>query len=739
MYVCVLVKTLYSFIAFLLLSLTTYASHIVGGDIYYDYLGNDNYRITVVLYRDCASTGAAYDDPMSIGIFNSSNSLVQEVQIPFPGSVQLPVVLNNPCVSPPTGICTERAIYTTVVNLPPTPGGYSVSYQRCCRGPNVANLITPEDTGLTLVAHITGTNSNALVNSAPRFNNYPPLVICNNDELNFDHSATDPDGDELVYELITPFAGANGAAPMPQPPPSPPYFQVNFAGGFTPLNPLGPGATISINPTTGQLLADPELLGLFVVGIRVKEFRNGVQIGQSDRDFLFKVVNCVINMQAEVVPQTESSTFISFCQGYDAQFENNSFGGTNYLWDFGVDTLDTDISTAFEPSYTYPGPGEYIVTLVVNPGWPCTDTSRQTFIILEDLDVSFTVEDSICVLGNQLDFVGSYEGPENPTYTWSFGPVAQPASATTLDVNDVHFNEPGFHSVTLSAETGQCSGSFTDIVFLYDVPEINFGIDPELKCAPYLAEFIDSSTAYAPLIYEWNFGDGSGSTDANPTHLYEFPGVYDVTLTIQSTEGCIIELTLTKPDLIQTFPSPTAAFSITPEEQTVFDPHFYATDESIDGDFMWYIYNDTSVSTNRNEIFTFVESGNHRIYQVVENEYGCMDTIYKIVSVIPFTTVYVPNTFTPDGNNFNNTFIPVIYDVLNYEFWIYDRWGEEIFHSTELHQGWDGSYKGKICQDGVYTYKIKYTNINSNENKVNNGDTRSNETFIVTGFVNLIR
>ncbi len=714
-------------VVFLKLCLFAFASHIVGGDLYYDYLGNNNYRITLVLYRDCASTGAAYDDPMSIGVFDMNNNLVQDVRIPFPGSVTLPVVLSNPCVTPPAGICTERAIYQEIINLPPTAGGYNLAYQRCCRGPNVSNLIVPDDTGLTLVTHITGTGSNALVNSSPRFNNYPPLVICNNDLLNFDHSATDPDGDQLVYELITPFAGASDVDPMPQPPPSPPYFPVNFSGGFGPLNPLGPGASISINSTTGQLLADPELLGLFVVGIRVKEYRNGVLIGQSDRDFLFKVVNCVIQLQAEVVPQAEASNFISFCQGYDAQFENNSFGGTNYFWDFGVDTMDTDISTAFEPSFTYPGPGEYNVMLVVNPGWPCTDTSFQTFIIQEHLDVSFTVEDSVCVTGNSLDFDGFYDGPDNPTISWNFGPDASITTASVLDVDGVSFSEAGYIPVSIYAETGLCSGSYTSVVFLYDEPKINFGIDPELKCAPYTVHFQDSSTSYASLSYWWDFGDGTNSDEAEPEHTYETPGFYDITLSIQSSEGCVAALTLTKNDLVKVFPSPVADFSVTPLEQSVYSPFFSAFDESLDGDIAFYIYNDTMYTFDRNPQFNFVESGGHLIQQVVENEYGCRDTISRVVRVIPETTVYIPNTFTPDQNDFNNVFYPVVYDAPNYEFSIYDRWGELIFYSTVIRQGWDGTYKDKICQDGTYTYKLSYT------------DITTNERVIVTGFVNLLR
>ncbi|MES2588744.1 MAG: PKD domain-containing protein [Bacteroidota bacterium] len=711
-----------------LFSLQLFASHIVGGDIYYEYLGNNNYKVQIIVYRDCNSTGAEYDSPLKLGVYDANNNLLESIDLNFPGSVVLPIVLNNPCVNPPTGICTERAIYQTTINLPPSLNGYTLAYQRCCRGPNITNLNSPEDTGFTLATHVTGINSNAIINSSPKFTNYPPLVICNNDILNFDHSATDADGDSLAYELIIPNAGADDVNPAPIPSDfSPPFPLVSFAGGFSPLNPLGPGATISINPITGQLLADPELLGLFVVGIRVKEYRNGVLIGRSDRDFLFKVVNCVITLSAEVVPQVESSTFISFCQGFDAEFENNSFGGTNYFWDFGIDTLTTDVSTAFEPNFTFPGPGTYVVTLVVNPGWPCTDTSYQTFILNDDIDISYTVEDSMCVTGNSHDFIGVYAGPPNPEITWNFGSHGSIQTANTLNVNNVVFDTSGVIPVTISVHSGTCDGTFTDYIFLYNEPIVNFGIDSELKCAPYLAQFYDSSISYAPLIYTWSFGDESISNLKNPSHLYENPGVFDVSLSIESTEGCLAALTMTKDDLIRVYPSPTSKFSATPLVTDIFHPDFQLFDESFDSDYLEYHYDDSIVLLERNPSLSFVESGGHLVYQIVTNEFGCVDSSYQVITITPQTTLYIPNTFTPDGNKFNNFFQPIVFDALNYSLEIYNRWGELIFETKNPKEGWNGTYKEQICEDGIYTFKVKYT------------DIQTRETIIKTGHVNLLR
>ena len=159
----------------------SFATHIVGGEIFYDCLGSDNYRITLKLYRDCSpGITTPYDNPATIFIFNSTGAFVDSIEVPFPGSVVLPVVLNNPCLTPPVGICVEEAIYQTIVNLPPFAGGYNITYQRCCRNNTILNLISPGNVGATYMAHIPDV-SVAVCNSSPRFTNFPPIFLCAGD------------------------------------------------------------------------------------------------------------------------------------------------------------------------------------------------------------------------------------------------------------------------------------------------------------------------------------------------------------------------------------------------------------------------------------------------------------------------------------------------------------------------------------------------------------------------------
>ena len=159
----------------------------------------------------------------------------------FPGSVRLNPPITNPCLVQPD-VCVERAIYTATVTLPPVTGGYDIVYQRCCRNNGVANI--PQDQGATYLVHIPDP-AQATCNNSPRFNNFPPMFVCVNAPIVFDHSATDPDGDQLVYSLCDPYEGGDATCPNPSPasgggcptsPNAPPYNPVLYTPPYSPAN-----------------------------------------------------------------------------------------------------------------------------------------------------------------------------------------------------------------------------------------------------------------------------------------------------------------------------------------------------------------------------------------------------------------------------------------------------------------------------------------------------------------------
>lgn len=703
-------KRLITILSILFFQFQLQAAHIVGGDMFYDCIGGNTYRITVKLYRDCLSGGAEFDSNLPITVFNGSNIQIDNFSIPFPGSSLVDVFLDNPCITLPGDICVQEAIYTKVVTLPPSGNGYTLAYQRCCRGPAVTNLVVPEEVGLTLTIDIPP-SALATCNSSARFSNYPPLVICANQNIDFDHSATDPDGDELVYELCTPFHGGTTFAPAPDPATPPPYTPVPWGAPFSEDNPFNLGF-LSIDPTTGFLTGKAEVPGLYVVGVCVKEYRDGNLISISRRDFLFKVLNCEIELEAGMTAQEDLPDFVSYCQGLTINFKNTSWGGDFYAWDFGVAGIDTDVSTDFSPSYTFPAPGSYAVRLIVNPGWPCTDTVIRTFTVNNKITAEFSPPDPQCITDNSFDFEGGGIYPsveEGTTFLWDFGEFSEPPTSTEENPSGVVFNSSGSHTVTYTVKYDVCEIKHTEEIFVFAEPYISFSVPDELKCAPYTAKFTDLSFAHTPIYYDWNFGDGGTSTEQNPIHVYEDVGVYDVTLTIRTDSGCIDTLTLLRENLIEIFPRPTSLFSVAPERQDEYHADFYFTDLSSGGVSQRFYFADGFTSDELGVWHNYSEPGVYYPWQIVTNEYGCTDKSYQKLTVVPIIPVIVPNAFTPDGNGYNNSFTPVFYESQVFKLFIYNRWGELIYFANEYEASWDGAYNGKLVEDGVYLWKIIYT------------------------------
>jgi len=178
-------------------STAAYATHLVGGELYYEEIGTNEYLITLKVYRDCGpdnTNNTQFDEQAAIGIYsNSGLVLVEEVSLGTAQVNSVPVTLENPCFILPPDLCIQEAIYTVEVELDASIFGYDLVYQRCCRNESIVNVTNAGDMGMTLWSHVPGTSLNAVDNSAPVFNNFPPVALCFDADFFFDHSATDAD------------------------------------------------------------------------------------------------------------------------------------------------------------------------------------------------------------------------------------------------------------------------------------------------------------------------------------------------------------------------------------------------------------------------------------------------------------------------------------------------------------------------------------------------------------------
>ena len=705
----------------------SHATHIVGGEIYYDNLGSNNYKITLKVYRDCFNGVPPLDNPAYVFIYNASGTMVQYLTMSNPVITLIPPSINNPCFTAPNNICVQEGIYTMIVNLPPSVGGYTLVYQRCCRNNTILNLISPGSVGSSYWCHIPGPEVVA-INSEPRFTFFPPIFICNGIPIDFNHVANDPDGDSLAYKLCDPFNGLDACCPVLNPvsPPSPsssslcfsppafcptnapapPYQTVPFLPPYNGAYPLSSNPAININVNSGWLSGVPNLNGQWVVGVCVEEWRNGVLIGTHHRDFQFNVLPCPGLVVSAIQGQT------TFCFGYQVNFTNQSTNGFGYLWNFGDNTTLADTSNQFQPTYTYPDTGNYTVTLIVNPYTPCADTSIQTFEVFPLLDPSFIDPGGQCITNNNFNFSAGGYFLGNGTFNWNFGPTASPASSGQQNPTGINYSSPGNWPVSLTVSENGCTETYVDTIVVYPLPQADFNATPVVGCVPYFMQFYDSSITGTPISYFWTFGDGTTSTLANPIHIYSNVGTYDVSLTIVTTNGCIDTNTFFVPGMITTQPSPTAGFYGSPSSASIFEPWISFTDQS-SGAVSWqYFFGDGAGDTLANPQHTYSSPGMFNVMQIVVNQFGCPDTAYFPIEIKNEYRFWVPNAFTPfDENNINPVFKPVVFGVEEYEFMIFNRWGELIFETSEPKEGWDGTYKGRKCQQDIYVWKARYTDI----------------------------
>lgn len=715
------------------------ATHIVGGEIIYDKLTANDYRITLIVFRDCGPNTAQFDNQAPIMVFDNAGNHITTVLIANPIITNVPDSINNPCVQSPTGICVEEGRYSKVVTLPPIAGGYYLVYQRCCRNNTIINLINPGEVGSTYMEHIPGPEI-VSQNNSPRFIKRPKKYICNGYNVDFDHAAFDPDGDSLVYSFSSPYTGLDPCCPLlgPSaapgasalcnfPPPScpqvgqpPPYSLVPFILPYNGGYQISSSPALAINSQTGYISGTPNINGQWVFGVCVREFRNGQLIGIHMRDFQYNVTTCTPQIFSAMATQSV------YCFGLTVDFLNQSINNTifptDYFWNFGDSSTLSDTSIAQNPSYTYPDTGTYTVTLIINPGLPCSDTTRNVFSVYPLLDPNFSVSEvNACANNNLFNFTagGSFENYAN--FNWNFGNLASPNSSTQQNVSGVSFPSAGQFPVSLTVSQGVCSETFADTLTVYDIPIPFFNLNTLTGCEPFSVQFTDSSSYPFPLSYIWNFGDGSSSFDENPVHVYNSAGTYVPGLTVISTQGCLDTVAFSSSGMIIVEPSPHAGFMVNPTVRDIFYPYFNFIDTASLFISQQVYMGDGNVYTQMPFEHYYDGYGDYQITQIVTALNECTDTAVQRITVLPESILYIPNAFTPNNDKLNDEFKPVGFGITEYQMLIFDRWGMKIFETAEFDKGWDGKLNGKNCQQDVYVYKIKFKNLANDENETRSG------------------
>jgi gliding motility-associated-like protein len=211
-------------------------------------------------------------------------------------------------------------------------------------------------------------------------------------------------------------------------------------------------------------------------------------------------------------------------------------GTMRIRWDFGDPSTTMDTSTLHDPSYTYTIPGTYSVRATVFDSM-CSDVSNILNVIVVNPQANFSVDTLHCVNNGPITLTNLSTG-YRPTYSWLF-PGGSPSSSSLQNPPPVTYSTPGIYTITLiSNDTLGCTDTISQNIRIYE-PISNFGVaDSFFVCDGGLIAFYDSSFSNI-CSWQWDFGDGTGSTLQNPSHLYAQPGNYTVMLIVQSCDGCI--------------------------------------------------------------------------------------------------------------------------------------------------------------------------------------------------------
>lgn len=537
-----LMKKYLTVFIFLLAFKNSFASHIVGGEVFYTYIGpgssagTSRYSVTMRLFTECDQicgppTSVACPPPsVIIGIFNNiaPYDRVTNITLPRTSLPWINLTTYPPCITQTPRVCYQVNTYNTQVELPNTVAGYRISYQNCCRmgtlnvvsnAPTVSNI-----PGSTYEATIPGTgivpSSN---NSCAVMDLKDTALVCHGNPFLLPFSATDVDDDSLSYRFEAAFNGGAFASNLDQPPGNPLYGSVSYIAGYSGVQPLGPSVTI--DPRTGLISGiAPAVSGPYVICVVVTEWRNGVAIAEHRKDFILEVEDCDIP-SSRLAPQDET------CDGFTRRFNNQSNNNVStWYWDFGVDSLSSDTSVLASPTFTYQDTGKYVVKLVVNRGTPCADSSTYNVWVYPGFFPGLQVQSPIC-RNSPVQFFDRTRTNYGQVlgWRWHFGNSNNDSS--TLQNPTFVYTTAGTYPIRLDVSNSYgCAGFIDTTIVVNDLPPLSVVPRDTTYCA------LDSVqlSATGPGTFSWSpntniiFANTSGPTVFPSTTTKYFVTITDV-------------------------------------------------------------------------------------------------------------------------------------------------------------------------------------------------------------------
>ncbi len=420
----------------------------------------------------------------------------------------------------------------------------------------------------------------------------------------------------------------------------------------------------------------------------------------------------------------------SVCVGQTAKLTAVAKGGVGnyyYAWQ------PTGVINAGILNIVPTGDTTYIVVGYDKTGCPGTaDTVSAHAYFLSSGSIDAMAISPICKGRSSVISAKALAGAGPLTYQWDNGLGSGSGEFIVTPL------QPTTYVVTAySAVCNTYAVDSVDITF-NPQPILSIGSDTNVLCVPGSLQFFDKSVignVFDPIIsWNWNFGDGTFSSEQNPKHTFNREGTYFINLTIGTVGGCSSN-NATASYTIEAHSYPTADFKVNTPVLNIPVEKLKPSNNTVGASIYNWNFGDGGTSTDYNPVHDYRSVGIFNIQLIATSKYSCSDTAYGQITTntdFSFPNVFSPNTKGPNGgiydpNDFSNdVFFPFTSGVLKYKLEIFNRWGELIFESNDINIGWDGYYRGQLCQQDVYIWKAYL--------KLNNG-----KEFNKTGDITLLR
>lgn len=390
------------------------------------------------------------------------------------------------------------------------------------------------------------------------------------------------------------------------------------------------------------------------------------------------------------------------CVPHTVQFTNSSINGVTYTWDFGD---GSPISNQFQPSHTYNTAGTYQVMLISRNNLSC-NVADTTYIPITIFSPVPIIPSMSLVPASTCDsfFVQSTSvGTGGNLYTWRFGD-----GSTASGISAQHmYASSGTYSITLVVNDSVCNqiDSVTKPVRFKPNIDARISTDNVFQgCAPQLLTLKYDSILNSSGTVLWDFGDGITATGSPLKHTYISPGTYTIRMIVTDTSYC--NIADTSFFTIDIYARPKAGFYddapliILPNTKITF------TDTSLNGINRVWDFGDKATSTDSISSHEYAYGGSFSVCLTASSAQGCIDSKCRTIEVIPLEEIYVPNSFSPNGDGKNEVFKPETIGIFDMEVRVLNRWGDVIKTWKGLDGSWDGKTNGKKAPEDVYIYYI---------------------------------